>query len=188
MKGVAPIVIIGIVVAALLLGAAVYLASGSSGTGSPSIKEIVAKNLGYMCEWNGRVESFVSFDVWGKYYFHGKKLRFEEKGAGGITVYVDPDITDPNGTVYQWSILSRNGNPVLPVSFSKSERSPESFEEILRIVYTRQDEPFLSVLKETLEKAKSTASSSGIASMKITKVECHPWTPDDTLFQPPQTS
>ena len=191
MRGVAPLVVAGIVVVLILLGAAAYFASSSLSGGSPSVKEIIAKNMGYMCEWRGEMRTAYSdktFEVWGKYYFHGKKLRFEEKGLAGVTVFVDPDITDPNGTVYQWSILTKDGKPVLPISFSKAERSPEQFEEVLRIVYTRQDEPFLKVLKEALEKAKNAVASSGLASLKITKVECHPWTPDDTLFQPPQTS
>ncbi len=188
MRGLAPAVIgVAVVVLLALLGA--FLASGglggvSLGASSPSVKEIVDKDMGYACEWNGTLETYLgTFDVYGRYYFHGRRLRFEEKGLMGKTIVVDPDITKADGNVYQWAVLSEGSKPALVVTFSKAEKSPKTFEEILRIVYTRQGEPFEKVLRETLEKAGVGAR---FAKFTLKSVKCGPWTPNDSLFQPPK--
>ncbi len=167
----------------LLVVGAIYFLGGGTGTlslGGPSVKEIAEKGLAYKCRWEGILHHYLGdVNIFGEYYFHGVRLKFVEYGGAGYTHYLDTNILDPKAKVYQWVTFKKDGFPFLKKEFTKEEYSPENFEEILKIVYTRQDEPFEKVLREVLAKTKK-------SSVEIKSVVCGTWEVNENMFQVPE--
>jgi len=195
MKGIAPLLLAVIVVLALLgAGGAYYVLSSSGGfsdTGT-TINDIITKNVGYKCIIDLGVSYpsvGLNYEVNTAMYFHGKSLRIEVGTVVGKGIYVDPDITDENVPIYEWTSFTGKENAIKIPKSEVGERLKD--EPIFEVIYNKKNwsKPLYSLLKENLDSAlgKDIRQYEAMGVVKITKedVKCTNWTPEKNYFEVP---
>lgn len=201
MKGTSAMIWGIVVIVVIILGAvgAYYLLGGSndsnisnsreSGDSIATISDIITKNLGYKCTigLEIRYPSDMNIDVNTAMYLYGKKLRIETEMMSAKWIYIDPDITNENTPIYDWTNLTGEKNAIKIPNAEIGEKIKKYLTS--KMIYNKKNwnKPLDVLLNETLHSTLwedlDEYMYRGIIKEVWTYTQCEPWTPDDNYFK-----